>query len=26
VTGPELFPQAARAFMRILDQVGARYQ
>jgi sugar phosphate isomerase/epimerase len=26
VTGPELFPQAAAAFKRVLDQVGARYQ
>jgi 3-dehydroshikimate dehydratase len=26
VTGPELFPRAARAFQRILDQAGASYQ
>jgi len=26
VTGPELFPKAAAAFKRILDQVGASYQ
>jgi sugar phosphate isomerase/epimerase len=26
VTGPELFPKAADAFRRILDQVGATYQ
>ncbi len=26
VTGPELFPRAADAFRRILDQVGARYR
>ncbi|MCC6417657.1 MAG: sugar phosphate isomerase/epimerase [Gemmataceae bacterium] len=26
VTGPELFPRAAEAFKRILDQVGAQYQ
>lgn len=26
VTGPELFPKAARAFMAILDRVGASYQ
>lgn len=25
VTGPELFPQAVAAFMRILDQAGAHY-
>jgi sugar phosphate isomerase/epimerase len=26
VTGPELFPKAAAAYQRILDQVGAEYQ
>jgi 3-dehydroshikimate dehydratase len=26
VTGPELFPKAAEAYKRILDQVGAEYQ
>jgi sugar phosphate isomerase/epimerase len=26
VTGPELFPKAAAAFKKVLDQVGARYQ
>jgi sugar phosphate isomerase/epimerase len=26
VTGPELFPKAAAAFKKILDQVGAQYQ
>jgi sugar phosphate isomerase/epimerase len=26
VTGPELFPRAAEAFKRILDEVGAQYQ
>jgi sugar phosphate isomerase/epimerase len=26
VTGPDLFPKAADAFRRILDQVGAQYQ
>jgi sugar phosphate isomerase/epimerase len=26
VTGPELFPKAAAAFKRVLDQVGAHYQ
>jgi sugar phosphate isomerase/epimerase len=26
VTGPELFPKAAAAFKRVLDQVGAQYQ
>jgi len=26
VTGPELFPQAVRAFRAILDQVGAKHQ
>jgi sugar phosphate isomerase/epimerase len=26
VTGPELFPKAAEAFRRILDQAGAKYQ
>jgi 3-dehydroshikimate dehydratase len=26
VTGPELFPKAAAAFKKILDQVGAKYQ
>jgi sugar phosphate isomerase/epimerase len=26
VTGPELFPKAAAAFKKVLDQVGAKYQ
>jgi sugar phosphate isomerase/epimerase len=26
VTGPELFPKAAAAFQRVLEQVGAEYQ
>jgi sugar phosphate isomerase/epimerase len=26
VTGPELFPQAAAAFQKVLDRVGAQYQ
>src|SRR5947209_8303612 len=26
VTGPELFPKAAAAYKRVLDQVGAQYQ
>jgi len=26
VTGPDLFPKAAAAFQKILDQVGAKYQ
>ena len=26
VTGPELFPKAVAAYMRILDKVGAQYQ
>ena len=26
VTGPELFPKAAAAFKKVLDQVGAQYQ